>query len=188
MCARGDAVGKRKAAAMVAYSGIFCALSVCVMLLGGVIPIATYAAPLLAAMLLVPLRDEFGRSCAWTCWGAAALLSLLLGLDREAALFYVFTGFWPIIREDVDAHTRPGLLRFLVKTACFALMIGALYALLCLVLRVDAVLQEFGEMGTALTFAFMALLILCLHFYDRALGLLTLKYRRSLRPKLPMIR
>ena len=184
----GVASVKRRAAAMAAYSGIFCGLSVCVMLLGGVIPVATYAAPLLASVFLVPLRDEFGRSCAWTCWGAVTLLALLLGLDREAALFYAFTGFWPIVREDVNIRLRPGPVRFALKTGIFALMIGAMYSLLCLVLRVDAVVSEFGEMGTVMTAAFFALLCLCLHLYDLALGPLVLRYRKKLRPKLPMIR
>ncbi len=172
---------------MTAYSGVFSALSVCIMLLGGVIPVATYAAPLLASALLVPLRDEFGRPCAWTSWGAVTLLILLLGLDREAALFYAFTGFWPILREDADARIPSGVLRFAVKTAVFALMIGGMYALLCLVIRADAVLAEFGEMGTALTAAFLVLLCLCLHVWDRVLGRLTVIYRKRLRPKLPMI-
>lgn len=184
---RGASAGRR-AAAMTAYSGIFCGLSVCVMLLGGVIPVATYAAPLLASVFLVPLRDEFGRPCAWTCWGAVTLLALLLGLDREAALFYAFTGFWPIVREDLNARVRPGPARFILKTGIFVLMIGAMYSLLCLVLRVDAVVSEFGEMGTAMTGAFLVLLCLCLHLYDRVLGFIALRYRKKLRPKLPMIR
>ena len=114
-------------------------------------------------------------------------MTLLLGLDREAALFYAFTGFWPIVREDVNARVRPGPVRFVLKTVFFTLMIGGMYSLLCLVLRVDAVVSEFGEMGTVMTAAFFTLLCLCLHLYDRVLGVIVLRYRKKIRPKLPMI-
>ncbi len=181
-------MARNKTAAMAAYAGVMSALSVCIMLTGGVIPIATYVSPMLASLLLYPLRREFGRPCAWTAWGAVALLTLLLGLDREAAFFYIFVGFWPIVREDVEAHVPPGPVRTAAKTVIFALLVGAMYAFLCFVLRLDAVVSEFGEMGMALTAAFMVLMCVCLLLYDRLLGILSVWYVKKLRPKLPMLR
>jgi hypothetical protein len=92
----------RRQSAMVAFCGMTVALSVVLLLLGGVIPVATYAVPMFTGLLLLPVLLEFGYKAAWTTFFAAALLSLFLDFDKEAAFFYLFVGYYPIIKWRLD--------------------------------------------------------------------------------------
>ena len=62
----------------IALCGLLCALAVTLLLLGGVIPIATFCAPLLAMVILLPILEEYGPRTAAAAYGAAAILALLL--------------------------------------------------------------------------------------------------------------
>ena len=78
--------------ARLALCGMIVALSVVLMLTSSIIPIMTYAAPLFSGLLLIPVQLEYDRKTAWTVFGASALLVLILGFDKELALFYLFFG------------------------------------------------------------------------------------------------
>ena len=80
----------RKQSVKIAYCGMMVALSLVLMLMGGIIPIATYCVPMMSSILLLPVLVEFGRKTAWMAFSAVALIALLLGVDKEAAFFYLF--------------------------------------------------------------------------------------------------
>ena len=82
----------RKESSKIAFCGLMVALSVVLMLTGGLIPIATYCAPMAAGLLLLPILLEYGKKASWTAYAAVSLISLLLGADKEAAFFYLFLG------------------------------------------------------------------------------------------------
>ena len=173
----------RKQSVRIAVSGILTALSVLLMLGGGLIPIATYAAPMAAALLLLPVVFEFGRATAVTCYAAVSLVSLMLTTDKEAALFYIFIGYYPVLKWDLDRiRTRP--VRVLAKFLVFNLSLGLMYALLCFVLHLDALTAEFAAMGPWLLAAFWAGLVLCMFLYDRLLLPMSLLYWNRVRPRL----
>ena len=77
----------RKQSMMAAFCGMAAGLSMAVMLLGGVIPIATYAVPMLCGLLLLPILLEFGERAAWATFFAVSALALMLDFDKEAAFF-----------------------------------------------------------------------------------------------------
>lgn len=172
----------RKSTAM-AYSSMAAALSVVILLSGGLIPIMTYISPLFAGVLLLPVLAEFGKKYAWTCYLASALIVLMLGVDKEAAFFYLFFGYYPIVKWQLDRIRRKGL-SLLVKTLLFALSAGVMYALMGYVLGMQAILNDFGEMGTVMTALFFATLVVCMLLYDKLLFPLLLIYDRKLKPKL----
>ena len=87
---------------MIAFCGMAAGLSVAIMLLGGVIPAATYAVPMLCGLLLLPVLLEFGPKAAWTVYIAVSLLALMLGFDKEAAFFYIFIGYYPIVKWKIE--------------------------------------------------------------------------------------
>ena len=68
-----------------ALCGMMAALAVTIMLLGGVIPLATFCCPALAGLALIPVLMEAGKKWTLMVYAAAAVLSLLLGPDKEAA-------------------------------------------------------------------------------------------------------
>ena len=58
-------------ARQLALCGVLTALAASVLMLGGMIPAATFAAPLLAMALLLPLLEEYGPRAAGTAYAAA---------------------------------------------------------------------------------------------------------------------
>ena len=89
-----------------ALCGVMTALSVVLLCLGGVIPLAVYACPMLASCALLVLREMCRAQYAWCCWASVALLTLLLGPDKEAAALYLFLGYYPLLQPKLDAIDR----------------------------------------------------------------------------------
>ena len=185
--------GSRKQSGKVAFCGMMVALSVALMLTGGLVPIATYCAPMLGGILLLPIMLEYGRKTAWTAYIATSLIVLTLGVDKEAAFFYLFLGYYPIIKWNIEKIGKKPL-RLALKLVVFNAAIFLMYAILGFVLHMDAVVAEFTEMGAWLLFLFavlMATLFLpqvvlnfSLLLYDRLLVPLTAIYINKLRPRL----
>ena len=149
--------GSRKQSGKVAFCGMMVALSVALMLTGGLIPIATYCAPMLGGILLLPIMLEYGRKTAWTAYIATSLIVLTLGVDKEAAFFYLFLGYYPIIKWNIEKIGKKPL-RLALKLVVFNAAIFLMYAILGFVLHMDAVVAEFTEMGTWLLFLFAVLM------------------------------
>lgn len=179
----GNRRSAHRQSTVIAYGSMAAALSVVILLSGGLIPVMTYVSPLLAGLILLPVLAEFGKRAAWTCYLASALLVVLLGVDKEAAFFYLFFGYYPIVKWQLDRIRRRGLC-LLVKVLLFSLSAGLMYALLAYVLGMEALLKEFGEMGAAMTAVFFALLVICMLVYDRLLFPMLLIYDRRLKPRL----
>ena len=187
MSSENRAMGRRKST-LTAFCGMTAALSVVLMLSGGLIPIATYIAPLLASALLLPVYMEFSRRAAWGTWLVTAVTALLLGMDKEAAFLYFFVGWWPAAKAPLEARVRRSMPRLLLKAALFALCVGAMYSLLIFLLHMEAVAADFGEMGRWMTGAFFVVLVVCLLLFDRLLTPLGVLYERRIRPKLRFLR
>ncbi len=123
--------GKLALAAMMAASGT------ALLLLSGTIPVLTYAAPLLAALFLVPSEIGAGKKAAAAVWAVTAGLALLLGADKEAAVFYLLFGWYPVWKSCFDRIKTPAL-RMAAKAGLF-LTAGAL------LLAVTVLLLGIGE-------------------------------------------
>lgn len=130
-----------------ALGGVMAALAVVVMCMGGMIPIATFICPMVCMMLLLVVLSNCGIRVGWAWYGAVAILSLLLGPDKEAAAVFLFLGYYPIIKPKMD--TFP--LRWLWKLIYFNAVILVMYWLLLNVFGMADVMEEFEEMGTVLT-------------------------------------
>ncbi len=170
----------------IALCGLMTALGAALMLLGGLFPIATYVMPLAAGVLLLPARSEYGTGTALVQWLATGLIVLALGVDREAAFFYVFLGYYPAIKPKFDA-IRPFAVRLVGKLALFAAATAAMYAFLYFILQLSAVIEQMAEAGFILGALFFVMLIACMLIYDAALDALEALYRKHLRPKLKFL-
>ena len=137
----------RTEARKIAFGGMFAALAVAIMSLGGLIPVATFACPMLCMLLLAFVTKMCGNRIGWAWYGAVAILSLLLGPDKEAASVFVFLGFYPIVKPRFDR------LRFSVlpKLALFNVLILAMYALLIRLFGMAQIAAEYRELGTVMT-------------------------------------
>ncbi|MGN0185831.1 MAG: hypothetical protein ACI4AL_11985 [Aristaeellaceae bacterium] len=166
-----------------ALTGMLCALAVVIMMLGGVIPLATFCCPALAGLMLIPVFVECGEKLSWCAYAAIAALSLILCPDKEAALLFAFIGYYPILRWRLD-QLRSSLLRVVAKLGVFNLAVIAMYALSILVLQMDQILREYQEMGLALTVACLLVGNVTLLLYDRLIAIMTALYVNRLRGRL----
>lgn len=113
-----------------ALGGMFTALGVVFLCLGGIVPLALYACPILASAVLLPVRENCRRSVVWSCYAAIAVLGTLLGPDKESALLFVFLGYYPIVKPRFDAIRRRPL-RLAAKLLLAIAAVGAEYAFCC---------------------------------------------------------
>ena len=166
-----------------ALCGVMCALGVAVMLLGGLIPLATFCCPALAGLVLLPVMTEAGRRMALCAYGAVAALSLLLCPDKEAALVFAFLGYYPVLKWTLERISRRPL-RVAAKLAVFDAAMLAQVALMAWVLNMRQVLAEYAEMTRVMLAGFVVISNVTMLLYDRMLTVMTLIYLKKLRPKL----
>lgn len=162
-----------------AYRTSFCALMAALgaafMLTGNLIPVLTYVSPMLAGMTLIPVLYEFGKKSAWMTWAVTAALAMMLCADREEAFFYLFTGFYPIIKPDLD-RIRSKSLRFLAKLVVFTVSIACMVLILLFVVGMTDIREELW-----LSLLFYAMMIGLMFLYDRTCAVMTLVYEKRLR-------
>ena len=161
----------------IALGGVFAALAVVIMLLGGVVSIAVYLCPMLASLLLLLLTPRLPRRLCWAWFGAVSVLSLLLCPDKECPALFLALGYYPLLRPGLQRLGKP--VRILCKLLVFNLAIAAMYALLLLVFRLPAVTEEFKRMQLWLTAAFLLLGNVTFLFYDLLIGRLEPLFRRK---------
>ena len=116
----------------VALCGMSVAVSVVLMLLGAIIPVAMFIAPAAGGIFIGAVALECGRRWAWTAYAAAALLGLLLVPDKETALFFAaLLGYYPLVKPRFD-RIRPAPLRVGAKLLLCNGSVLVLYGLLFL--------------------------------------------------------
>lgn len=160
-----------------ALAGMMAALGGALLFLSGVIPLALYACPMLASLALLPVREECRKSYQWCCFTVIALLGLLLGPDKEAALLYCFLGYYPLVKPRLDA-IRSRSLRLTAKLALCLAAVGTMYALLVFVFRLSAVIAELESTATWLLALTAALGVAAFVLYDVLLSRFSVLYRR----------
>ena len=165
-----------------ALSGVLSALAVVILLLGGLIPLATFCCPMLAILVLLPLREECGPRIAATAWAAVSLLTLLLVPDRELGLFYIFFGWYPLLQPYVD-RLRARCLRLLCKLLFCTLSILVLYAILLFVFQLEALAAELKGTSLALTLVTLAMGNVAFLLLDELLRRFSFLWNRRLRKR-----
>ena len=155
----------RTEARKIAFGGMFAALAVVLMSMGGMIPVATFVCPMLCMLLLAFVTKMCGSRIGWAWYGAVAVLSLLLSPDKEAASVFLFLGFYPIVKPRFDRF------RFSVlpKLALFNVLILAMYGLLIRLFGMDQIAAEFAELGQMLTAVMLLLGNVIFLLLDRVL-------------------
>mgnify|MGYP003183890466 FL=1 len=167
--------------------GVMCGLSIVMMLSGSIIPFATFCAPAIGGILLMPVAVECGMKLAWVCYGAVAALSLLFVPDKEMAAIFVFLlGYYPLLKAYIErAKRRP--VRFVVKAAVFNGAVFAMYGALLYLFPLQYIVQEFASTAKPMLALLILLGNLCFWIYDAALANILQLYVIKLKPKLAHI-
>ena len=133
----------RSKAYPVALGGILAAAAMVLMSIGTIIPVATYVVPASCILLCQLVRKLCGRRIAWAWYGAVSILALLLAPDKEAAAVFLVLGYYPIIRQKLEA----GKGKWLKKLVFFNSSILALYWVLLKLIGMEQLLSDFEGMG-----------------------------------------
>lgn len=166
----------------IAFCAMMAALGTVIMLTGGLVPVFTYCSPLLASLLLVPVMEEYKKGYAWMVWAVTGALSLMIGVDKEAAFFYAFLGWYPIIRNEIE-KVPSNLLRFCIKLLLFSAAIGAMYALIFFVFSMNDIIETFSA-TLWVNLAFFAMLAAVMMIFDRTLPGFRIFYLRRIRSEI----
>ena len=171
----------RKSTKELALCGLLTALGVVLLCLGGIIPFALYACPILASAVLVVVRTECRAGFAWVCFAATALLGMLLGPDKESAALYLFLGYYPLVKPWLDGR-RPLALQWFLKLALATAAVGGMYALLIFVFALQGLVEELAEAASWMLWTSIAMGAALFVVYDILLGRFDRYYQRRRRP------
>ena len=155
----------------VALCGVLCALAEVFLLLGGLVPAALYACPILAMLALLPVREECGVRFALVSWAAVGLLALLLCPDKELVGVYLALGWYPPLQA----------LRAAAKLFAFLLCVLGLYAALIWLFQLESVVQEMAEATPGLILALLGTGCVTFLLTDVLLRRFAVLWRRKLR-------
>lgn len=164
----------RSKAYPIALGGMLAAVALVLMCIGTIIPIATYAAPVLCMMVCQIVRKICGVRIAWAWYGAVAILGLMMAPDKEAAAVFLVLGYYPIVKPSMDRLRVPWLWKGLLFNGSILL----LYWVLLHVVGVSQLLEEFSGMGIVLTGLLLILGNVTFYLLDHVLSR---KLRRKIR-------
>lgn len=128
-----------------ALSGMLAALALVIMCMGGLIPLATYICPMLCVIVQYIVLWLCGRRIAWTWFAVVALLSLLLGPDKEAAGVFLLLGYYPMLKPVFEKWP----VSWLWKLLLFNSAVAALYGLLLRLMGLEEPAEGFTGFGIA---------------------------------------
>ena len=176
--------GRKSKSWAMAYCGMAAALSVALMLLGAVFPIAMFIAPAMASFLIATVCVECGKTMALTAYGAVSLLSLLFVPDKEVALTFVFLlGYYPLAKPYFE-RISPALLRAVCKLLLCNGGILAMYGLVLLLVPAGSISQELRTTAWIVSLSTLAMGNVAFLLYDRAIHNLLQVYRLVWQPRL----
>jgi hypothetical protein len=161
--------GRESIGAMVkatALGGVTAALAIVIMCIGGLIPLATFVCPMLCMLLLQLISIRCGSRMGWAWYGAVAILSLLMGPDKEGSALFLFFGFYPLVKPKLEKMPLPWLWKGILFNAAILLM----YTLLIHLFGMAELASEFREMGSILLMVTLLLGNLTFFLLDRILS------------------
>ncbi len=102
----------------IAACGMMAALSVVLMLIGGILGIGMYASPMLAGFCLLPIGKKYGTKAQGLIWIAVSLLCFMLIPEPEQNLMYfALFGLYPILYPYFSR--LPGVWKWICKALYF---------------------------------------------------------------------
>ena len=159
-------------------SAMLCALGVIILALGAVIEVIDLSVAVIASLLCVYAVIEIGGIYPWMIWVVTSILSFLLIPIKTPVLFYaLFAGFYPILKEKIEA--LPRIPAWIAKLVLFHVCLVAIYCVMRLFF--PALLE-----GTQVLLVFLglyALSVVCFVLYDIALTRLITFYFIRLRQR-----
>ena len=157
-------------------SSIVAALALFLMIIAGIMPIGTYAIPVLASLLYIVLVKEIGYGWAVMAYAVTSIMSLILCADKETAInFILFFGYYPILEMQLK-KIKLLVLRIIVKLTIFNAAMIVIFYIATFVLMVPA--SAYTVFGLYIPWIILAVGNVVFIIYDYALTGLTKQYDR----------
>lgn len=166
-----------------ALCGVFAALALVLMFLGGVLPFATIACPVMASLVLIPVYAECGRKWGWLWFAAVAILALVIAPVKESAILFAFFGEYPLLKKYLG---RGKVLKYVLKFLYLNVTVFAAYWLMLQVFGLSEVREEFAGLQTWMFGVLLVLANVSFFVYDFLIDRFDLLYHVRLRPKLKL--
>lgn len=165
----------------IAFCGVIAALSIVLMMLTGILPIATIAVPAMAGCFLIAVVVEADVKWAMVTYAVVSVLSFILVPDREAALLYILLfGYYPVLFSALG-KIKNKVLRYVAK---LAILNAAILLELWLSVNVFGIpMEEMGSLGKYSVLIVVLLFNVVFVIYDYALNGLILMYIAKLHDK-----
>ena len=176
---------RKSKAPVIALCGVLAALAVALMFLGGTVAFAVIACPVLASLVLIPVYCECGWKWGLLWYAAVSALGLLLAPEKEAAILFVFFGYYPMLKK-LFGRIRSRALKWIVKLLYVNLALCAAYGLMIFVFQLTAISAEFRNYGKVMIAVLELLANVTFFVYYILIGRLEIAYFDRLRPKLKL--
>ena len=172
-----------KQASVMAGCSMMAALSVVILLIGGILELGMYACPMIAGLCILMVGDCYGRRCQIMTWVAVSALSFMLVPNVEENLMYLGVfGLYPILYPYFQKI--PKGLRILAKFAYFNVIVIALEWLVVMVLVPEMRFHE-DPAGWIFWLSLLAMGNVIFWCYDRLLPRMEVKLRKRFGRMLP---
>lgn len=156
-----------------ALGGMLAAVAVVIMSLGGLIPVATYACPMLCSLTLFVVFCFCGKRIAWSWYFVVGILVMLFSPDKEAVLVFLTIGYYPLIKFQIDRSK----LAILWKLLYFNFSVFLAYGILIYLLGMQEIAAENMELGIVGLVIILLLGNVTFFLLDRLLVILSGKLR-----------
>ena len=128
---------RRKATRRLTIAAVASALGVIILLLGALVQVLDISMAVIASLLVVFGVIELRGPYPYLIWGVTSLLALLLLPVKSAALIYfLFAGYYPIVKAALEGHL-PRVLAWILKLVVFNLVLGLVVLLAVKVVFVE---------------------------------------------------
>ncbi|MEG6572386.1 hypothetical protein V6C21_07710 [[Clostridium] cellulosi] len=136
----------------IALGGILAALSVALMFLTALFPIAEFVFPGMAGILLIAAVFEMGEKRAFLIFAAVGILSLLLPIEKSSAVYYIlFLGHYPIVKSYIE-RIQNNVIKWAVKVVFFNICCALTLLISVFLLNFDVNALKYGLLLTIILF------------------------------------
>ncbi len=143
---------------IITLCGMMAALAVVIMILGGILELGMYAAPMLSGLCLITVGKKYGRKYHLAMWGVVSVISFILVPQIEQNLMFLcLFGLYPIIYPCF--RKMPKALEIITKLLYFNIVTVSIEALVMLVLVPEMI-------DTAMTLALLIMGNITFVLYD----------------------
>lgn len=114
----------------IALGGIMCAMCIVIMLIGAILGVGVYVAPMIAGLCLIPTGEKYGAKYHALLWITTSVLALLVVPDvEESLMFFALFGLYPIVYPYFSRLKNP--IRIILKLLYFnAVIVGIEYLII----------------------------------------------------------